>query len=223
MYYIFCLGHIELRNVLQSEQRGSFEQHTLHGAGHSNNFFTFLDTWKITQINLLNKKLYGTARWTARPPPAVPVWGAMYAQEWDKAPRPATPHTGIITTWQPGHGLAEARDSPSAIRYHGRLKSGLCPDSAEQCAGSPDISTGTWEVLSFLCLLSLSSALHPLLATVVALLLLILPILLLVLILIIILLHLHNASSQALLLPLRPQRRVETPPKEVRLLMMTGI
>ena len=39
MYFIFCLGHIELRNVLQSEQRGSFEQHTLHGAGHANNYF----------------------------------------------------------------------------------------------------------------------------------------------------------------------------------------
>ena len=39
MYFIFCLGHVELRNVLQTEQRGNFEQHTLHGAGHSNNYF----------------------------------------------------------------------------------------------------------------------------------------------------------------------------------------
>ena len=57
MYFIFCFGHIELRNVLQSEQRGSFEQPPLHGAGHSNIYFhghmeNYSDKICLTKKNL---------------------------------------------------------------------------------------------------------------------------------------------------------------------------
>ena len=137
---------------MQSEQRGSFEQPPLHGAGHSNNYFHgHMENY--SDKNLLNKKflkqcfsplppcvaiqfrptgslpastqasgqrmctcahalplrqVHGTACRAARPPPAVPVWGTAHAQEWDKAPRPAAPHTGIITTLsRPGHGHAD--------------------------------------------------------------------------------------------------------------------
>ena len=66
-------------------------------------------------------QVHSTARRAARPPPAVPVWGVAHVQEWDKAPSPATPHIGIITTWQPSYGSAEARSSQAMAR----LRSGM--------------------------------------------------------------------------------------------------